>query len=134
MRATPSPGNPSEKRAKLASWATLIFQLLRLFWVTELILLLVVLYGLYAGWSVPRQWSDAFFYAAAAQIIIAGIPLLGSTGEVSSAAEVRYVAKGDVSETRQQLAQVAMGKLTFSLRVFIGSLLTILIAALVMRL
>ncbi len=71
MNATLSPGNPSEKRTKLASFAALIFLLLRMFWVTELILLLVVLYGLYAGWSELSQWSDAFFYAAIAQMFIA---------------------------------------------------------------
>ena len=131
MNATPSSGNPFEKRAKLTNSATLLFQLLRMFWVTELALLLVVLYGLYAGWSAPKQWSDAIFYAAVAQMFIAGIPLMHTTAETSSAAQVRYIAKGDVTETRYQLARASARKMSFSIRVFIGGLLTILIAAVV---
>ena len=133
MNAASSPGNPSEKRAKPASWAKWIFQLLRMFWVTELTLLLVVLYGLYAGWSVPKQWSDAFFYAAVAQILIAATTIEGSSEDISAASVVRHLAKGDISETRRQIDQIAVRRETFSLRVFIGSLLTILIALLVTR-
>jgi len=129
MKADSSPGNPSEKRAILPGCAALIFHLLRMFWVTGLALLLVVVYGLYAGWSEPKQWSNAFFYAAIAQIFIAAIAMSGLSEEMSAASEVRYIAKGNVSDTRNQLFQMDMGKMTFSLRVFIGGLLTILIAA-----
>lgn len=131
MNTTPSAGNPSKKRAKLAIFFTLLFQLLRMFWVTVLALLFVVLYGLYLGWIEPKQWSDSFFYAAIAQILIASISVMGSTGEYSAASEVRYIAKGDVSHTRDELVEVAMNKMTFSMKVFIGSLLTFLISALV---
>ena len=132
MNATLSPGNPSEKRTKLASFAALLFLLLRMFWVTELILLLVVLYGLYAGWSESSQWSDAFFYAAIAQMAIASTALVGTRDEISSAYQARKIVKGNVSETRHMLAEAATRKETFSLRVFIGSILTLLIAVLAM--
>jgi hypothetical protein len=134
MRTTRSPGNPSEKRAMLASCATLVFQLLRMFWVTELILLMVVLYGLHVGWSEPRQWSDAFFYAAVAQIFIAPVSISGGTEDILAASTVRFIPKGDISETLHQLDENALGKMSFALRMFLGSLLTLLVAVLALRL
>jgi len=132
MRATPAPGNSSVKRPKLVSFGILVFRLLRMFIVTELILLMVILYGLYAGWSEPKQWSDAFFYAFVAQMVIAKVLIEGTRGESYDAAQVRYIVKGDINETLNQLVGIASHKVTFSLRVFIGGLLTLLIAILSM--
>lgn len=130
MNATPSSGIPTDKRAKLAGFASWFFQLLRSFWVTWLVLLFVVLYGLYAGWTERKQWSDAFFYAAIAQIFVAAIAVMGSSGEYDAASEVRYIAKSDVSETRDEINQHSMRRLGFSLRAFFGGLFTMLIAGL----
>ena len=68
MNADSSPDNPSGKQKILPGCAVWIFHLLRMFWLTELALLIVVLYGLRAGWST-RQWSDGLFFGAAAQIM-----------------------------------------------------------------
>jgi len=133
MRVTPSPGNPLEKRARLAGCATLIFRLLRVFWVTWLTLLAVVLYGLYAGWSTPRQWSDAFSGATAAQMLIAAVAIGGTLHDASASSNVRYIVKGNVSDSFHQIEQMAMRQETFSLRVFLGGLFTFLIAMVIAR-
>ena len=70
-----------------------------MFWLTELALLIVVLYGLRAGWSTPRQWSDGLFFGAAIQIMVAGITLLGSRGEAMDASSQRYVDHGNTTDT-----------------------------------
>jgi hypothetical protein len=129
MNADSSPGNQSEKRAILPGCTAMILQLLRMFWLTVLALLMVVLYGLRAGWSVPQQWSDGFFIAAFAQWIIAAIMMLGTPGEALDAASLRYVANSDITETRLQLFLDTLRKRKFGIRAGIGGLLTILIAA-----
>ena len=133
MNAVPPSKNSSAKPARRTSCARLVFQLLRMFWLTELALLLVVLYGLRAGWSAPQQWSDGFFIAAALQVVIAGITMVGSSRETEDASWVRYVVNSNITETRQQLVLSMMRKETFGLRAFLGGLLTVLIAVLVSR-
>ncbi len=132
MDADSSPGNPSQKRAVRPGFAARFFNLLRMFWVFALALLLVVLFGLRAGWSAPRQWSDGFFIAAFAQVIIAAVSLLGTRGEAFDASWVRYVDKGSVNDTRYELWLDALRKRRFGLTAFLGALLTFLIAALVL--
>jgi hypothetical protein len=132
MNADSSPGNPSEKRAILPGWAALIFRLLRMFWLTALALLLVVLYGLRAGWSAPRQWSDGFFIAGCIQVMIAAISLMSPPGEALDASSLRYVANSNVSDTRQQLILDTLRRKKFGLGAGIGGLLTMLIAAVVL--
>jgi hypothetical protein len=129
MHANSSPGNPSEKRAILAVCAALIFRLLRLFWFTALSLLMVVLYGLRAGWSAPHQWSDGFCIAALVQVMIAGISLLGTPGEAYYAASARYVPNGNINETFQRLLLDTLHMKKFGMRAFMGALLTFLISA-----
>lgn len=129
MNADSSRGNRSEKRAILPGSAVLIFHLLRMFWFTALALLIVVLYGLRAGWSAPWQWSDGFSIAAAAQVMIGAITMLAPAGEALDASSLRYVAKGDITETRQQLIVDTLRRKKFGVRVFIGAFLTILISA-----
>ncbi len=121
--------NPSEKRAILPGCAALIFHLVRMFWLTALALLMVVLYGLRAGWSAPQQWSDGFFTAAMAQVVIAAAMLLAPAGEALDASSVRYVANADVTENRYQLILDSLRRQKFGMRAFIGALLTVLISA-----
>ncbi len=130
MNADYSSGNPSGKRAALPGCAAWFFHQLRVFWITELALLIVVLYGLRAGWSwtAPRQWSDGFFLAGAIQVVIAAVTILAPTGEALDASTVRYVSKGDVSDTRHELFLDTLRRKKFGLRVFLGALLTMLIA------
>ncbi len=130
MNVNSSAGNPSAKRAFVPGCATWFFHQLRVFWITELALLLVVLYGLRAGWSLsaPRQWSDAFFLAGAIQVVIAAVTILAPTGEALDASTVRYVSEGNVSDTRHQLVLDTLRRKKFGLRVFLGALLTMLIA------
>ena len=133
MKVVRPSRNSSAKPARRASCAGLAFQILRMFWLTGLTLLLVVLYGLYAGWSVPKQWSDALFYAAVGQMIFAAAVLAGAAGDTSAAADVRYIANASISDTQNQLNQLLSNKKAFALRIFIGSLLTLILAFLVVR-
>jgi hypothetical protein len=132
MNTDSYPGNPSAKRAILSGCAVWIFHLLRMFWLTELALLLVVLYGLHAGWSTPRQWSDGLFISAFAQIVVASATMYGTRGEALDASYVRYVNHGNITETHNQLVLDALHRMKFGLRAFLGGLLTMLIAALVL--
>ena len=128
MNADSSSGNPSGKRASPPGWAASIFQLLRLFWLTVLAWLIVVLYGLNAGWSTHPQWSNGFFIAAFAQVIIAASMVI-QPGEDFSSFTVRYVANGDIDQTRRQMVLESLRKQKFGVRAFIGALLTGLISA-----
>jgi hypothetical protein len=127
-----SPLDADEKRSTLAGAARSVFSWLRLFWVTGLALLIVAGLGLYSGWSTPRQWSDALFFAAVAQVVVAAVPLLNFSGVVTAAANVRYIAKGNVGETSRQIVEDALRKSSFSLRAFLGAVLTVLLALLVL--
>jgi hypothetical protein len=128
MNANSFPGDPSEKRAILPGCVPLIFLFLRMFWFTILSLLIVVLYGRHAGWSAPQQWSDGFFIAALAQVMTAGVSLLGTQGEAYHAASVRYLADGNINETLQRLLLDTFRMKRFAIGTFIGSLLTALIS------
>jgi hypothetical protein len=132
MNSDSSPSNPSGKQAILPGCAVWIFHLLRMFWLTELALLLVVLYGLYAGWSTPRQWSDGLFIDALIQIMVAGVTMYGTRGEALESSLVRYVDRGSISETRSLLVLDTLRRMKFGLRAFLGGMLTMLIAALVL--
>jgi hypothetical protein len=129
MDGDPSSGNPSKNRALLPGCAALIFLLLRLFWFAGLSLLLVVLYGLRAGWSAPRQWSDGFCIAALIQVFIAGVSLLGTPGESYFAASVRYVPEGDINDTFQHLLLDTLRMKKFGMRAVVGGLLSFLVSA-----
>jgi len=129
MNTDSSQGNHSEKRAVLLVCAALIFRLLRIFWFTALSLLIVILYGLRAGWSAPQQWSDAFCIAALIQVMIAGISLLGTPGEAYYAAPARYVPNGNINETFQHLLLDTLHMKRFGMRAFMGALLAFLISA-----
>ncbi len=131
MKTDLSPANSHQKRAILPALGRLIFRLLRMFWFTELLLLGVLLYGLYAGWTTKRQWSDAYFLAAAAQFVSAGIAVYGGTGQtIADASIVRYVPDGDVSTTNQQLILDYLRKMKFGVRLVIGGVLTVLVSGL----
>lgn len=130
MNAVSSPGNPSGKRVTYSGCAAWLPRLLRMFWVTELALLAVVVYGLRAGWSTPRQWSDGLFFDAVAQMMVAGVILLMPLGDAYDASWLRYVDHGDVEETRYQLFLDTMRRKQFGLRAFLGGMLTMLFAAL----
>jgi hypothetical protein len=129
MNNNSSHGNRSEKRAILPLCAALIFRMLLMFWFTALSLLIVVLYGLRAGWSAPRQWSDGFCIAALIQVMIALISLMGTPGEAYYAASVRYVPNGSINETFQHLLLDILHMKKFGVRAFVGGLLTFLISA-----
>jgi hypothetical protein len=128
MNADSSPDNPSGKRKILPGCVVWIFHLLRMFWLTELVLLIVVLYGLLVGWSTPRQWSDGLFFGAAVQIMVAGIMLLGSRGEALDASSTRYVDHGNITDTFRLLSSESLRKKRFGVIVFLGGLLTMLIS------
>jgi len=128
MNADSSNNNLSKKRAVLPVCAALI----RMFWFTALSLLLVVLYGLRAGWSAPRQWSDGFCIAALVQVMIALISLLGTPGESYYASSVRYVCDGDINETLQHLLLDTLHMEKFGIRAIIGALLAFLISAIML--
>ncbi len=132
MDADSSSDNPSGKRKILPGCAVWIFQLLRLFWLTELVLLIVVLGGLRAGWSTPRQWSDALFFGAVAQLMVAGVMILGSKGEALDASSVRYVDHGNVTETFLLLSYESLRRKKYGLIAFLGGVLTMLIAGIVL--
>lgn len=128
----PSPNSfppPSQKSGHVGP----AFKILRMFWLTEATLILVVIYGLYSGWSTPRQWSDGLFLAAAAQLLIGGISILGSSRDYSYAFLARYVAKGDVTETQKQLGVEMLRQQSFGKSAFLGGLLTLLIAWLALK-
>ena len=131
MNTDTSPDNPSGERKILPGCVAWVFQLLRMFWLTELALLIVGLYGLRAGWSTPRQWSDGLFFGAAIQLMIAGVTILGSRGEALDSSSLRYVDHGNVAETFGLLAFDALRKRRFGVIAFLGGLLTMLIAGLV---
>lgn len=133
MNAEPSSSNSPHQPAIKPVPIGLTFQVLRMFWLTELTLILVVIYGLYSGWSTPRQWSDGLFLAAAAQLIIGGISFLGSSRDYSYAFLARYVTKGDVTEAQKQLGVEMLRQQSFGKRAFLGGLLTLLIAWLALR-
>lgn len=131
MNVDSSADNVSQKPAILLRLARLILRLLRMFWLFVLVVLLVFLYGLRSGWTVPRQWSDAYFFAAMAQLVMGGIGVYGGTSQtVFDASTVRYVSGADVSKTTAQLYLDYIQKMNFGVRAFIGGLLTLLIAAL----
>jgi len=132
MNADSSPGNPSGKRSILPGCAAWIFHLLRMFWLTELALLIVALFGLRGGWSTPRQWSDGLFFGATAQIMIAGVMIFATSGEALDASSTRYVDHGNVNETYSQLVLDKLRRKKFGLMTFLGGMLTMLIAALVL--
>ena len=131
MNADSSSDNPSGKRKTLPGCVVWIFHLLRMFWLTELVLLIVVLDGLRVGWSTPHQWSDGLFLGAAAQIMVAGVTMLGSRGEALDASSMRYVDHGDTKETFRQLSLDSLRRRKFGLIAFLGGLLTMLIAGFV---
>jgi hypothetical protein len=133
MNADSSSGNPTKKRASLSGCAVSVFHLLGMFWLTELALLLVGLYGLYAGWTTPRQWSDGLFYAAIAQIVVAGVWMYSMRGDAVDASWMRYVDHGDITETYKLLGIDTLRRMKFGVRAFLGGILTLLIAALVLR-
>ena len=128
MNADSSPDNPSGKRKTLPGCAVWIFQLLRMFLFTELVLLIVVLYGLCVGWSTPRQWSDGLFFGASVQIMVAGITLLGSRGEAMDASSTRYVDHGNITDTFRLLSSESLRKKRFGVIAFLGGLLTMLLS------
>jgi hypothetical protein len=128
MNADSSPDNPSGKRKILPGCVVWIFHLLRMFWLTELVLLIVGLYGLRVDWSTPRQWSDGLFFGAVAQIMVAGITLLGSRGEALDASSTRYVDHGNITETFHLLSLESLRKKKFGVIAFLGGMLTMLIA------
>lgn len=132
MSAHPSAEITPKKPSLLARSAVSIFHLLRLFWLTLLVLLIVLIYGLRAGWSTPRQWSDGLFIAAVIQIVIGAISAMGSssTMALSDSATARYVIGADVHETRLQVMRDYARKATFGLRAFAGALFITLLAAL----
>ena len=132
MNADSSSDNPSGKRKILPGCVVWIFHLLRMFWLTELALLIVFLYGLRGGWSTPRQWSDGLFFGAIAQILVAGIIMLGSRGEALDASSTRYVDHGNVTETFQMLALESLRQKKFGVIAFLGGVLTMLIAGVVL--
>ncbi len=130
MNTDPSPGNPSGKRKILPGCVVWIFQLMRMFWLAELTLLIVVLYGLRAGWSTPRLWSNGLFFGAIAQILVAGITIMGSTGEAVDASTMRYVDHGNIMDTFRLLSLDALRKKRFGVIAFLGGVLTMLMAGL----
>lgn len=131
MKIDSSTDNFSLKRIIRPGLGRQVVRVLRMFWLTELTLLLMVLYGLHVGWSTTRQWSDGYFYAAAAQFLIAGITVIGGTAQTDTdAAYVRYVANGDISDTRKQLFMDFLRKMNFGVRAVIGGFITLLIAGL----
>ena len=132
MNADSSPRHPSRKRAILAGCALWIFHLLRMFWLTELALLLVVLYGLHSGWSTPRQWSDGLFIAASLQLVAAGATMYGTRGEALDASWVRYINHGNITETHHELVLDSLRRMNFGVRAFLGAILILLLAALVL--
>lgn len=131
MKPDPSNADLSQKRAVLPRLVVSLFRVLRLFWFTELLLLGVLLYGLYAGWSARRQWSDAYFLAAAAQFVSAGIAVYGGTGQtIADSSTVRYVNDGDLAATNRELILDYLRKMKFGVRLVIGGLLTLLVSGL----
>jgi hypothetical protein len=132
MNADSSPDNPSGKLKILPGCAVWIFNLLRMFWLTELALLIVVLYGLRVGWSTPRQWSDGLFICAAAQMMIAGVMILAASGEALDASSVRYLDHGNVNETYSQLVFDKLRRRKFGVAAFLGGMLTMLISGFVL--
>ncbi|GAP06939.1 hypothetical protein ATHL_01804 [Anaerolinea thermolimosa] len=133
MSTEPSSSNSPHQMPVNPGRTGIIFQVLRTFWLTEVTLILVAIYGLYSGWSTPRQWSDGLFLAAAAQLMIGGISFLGSSRDYSYAFLARYVTKGDVTETQKQLGVEMLRQQSFGKRAFLGGLLTLLIAWLALR-
>jgi hypothetical protein len=132
MSVDSSPGNSPKKRAFLPALAGWIFYLLRRFWLVELALVVVVIIGLLTGWSTPRQWSDGLFVGAFAQIAVAGVAMVGSLRETADASAVRYVADANMDETRHQLVEKTLHMEKFAVRAFVGGVLSLLIAWLVL--
>jgi hypothetical protein len=132
MNIDSSPDNLSGKRKILPGCAVWIFHMLRIFWLTELVLLIVVLYGLRVGWDTPQQWSDGLFFSAVVQIMVAGVTLLGSGGEGLDASSARYVDHGNIMETLRLLSIESLHKRHFGLIAFLGGMLTLLIAGFVL--
>ena len=116
----PSPDNITEKREKQAGCSALFFRLLRQFWLTELAVVAVTAFGLYRGWSDPKQWSNAFFYAGVTVWAVATLTIEGSLRDAEMAPSVRFIVKGDIAETRAQLYDIAMHKDLFAVWAFIG--------------
>lgn len=133
MNSEPPSSNVPRPPALKPGFTGVAFQILRMFWLTEVSLILIVFYALYSGWSTPRQWSDGLFLAAAAQLLIGGISFLGSSRDYSHAFLARYVEKGDVTENQKHLVTQMLRQQSFGKRAFLGGLLTLLIAWLVLR-
>ena len=132
MSADSAPDDPSDERKILPGCVGWIFQLPRMFWLAELTLLIVGLYGLRAGWSTERQWSDGLFFGAAVQLMVAGVTLLGSRWEALDSSSLRYVDHGNVAETFGVLALESLRKRKFGVIAFLGGMLTMLISGLVL--
>ncbi len=132
MNADSTPGNPSGKRAVLPGLAASIFHLLRMFWLFELAMLLLAVYGMRAGWSAPKQWSDGFFLAGCIQVVVAAVSTMATPRDALDAATLRWVPGSDVSDTRYDLLLRSLRIKNFGLRAFIGSVLTFLMAAVVL--
>ena len=131
MNVDTSLSNPLEKRTILPGCVAIGLHFLGMFWLTELALLMVVLYGLYAGWSAPQQWSDGFFVVATA-LVIGGLPMVAPSREALDAYAVRYIANGNTDETRRQLFLESLHNRNFGIRAFLGGMLAMLIAVLVL--
>lgn len=130
MTSSSSPSNSNENRKALPGWALWILHALRLFWLACAALLVVAVWGLISGWNTPRQWSDGFFYAAAMQVMVAGITLIGSptSRQVQDASAARYVSGGNVDEVQQQLVVDNLRQMSFGVRAFFGGIFTGLIS------
>jgi hypothetical protein len=132
MNSDASPDNPSGKQKILPGWAVWPFKLLRMFWLTELAWLIVYLYGLRAGWSTPRQWSDGLFIGASGLILVAAVAMFGSRGDALDAYSMRYVEHANITETLRLLSLESMRKIRFGMITFLGGLLTMLVAGIVL--
>ncbi len=108
-----------------------ILNLARLFWVTEVALLALVIYGLRAGWTTQRQWSDGLFFAGFFQLVVGGISLMVPPGEAFDAAKARYIDRSSIENTRFELIMETARKRQFGMIAFFGGLLTLIAAAVV---
>lgn len=127
MNANSPHSDPSAMRAGRPRFARVLVRLLGMFWINLLSLLGAVIYGLIAGWSTLDQWGEGLFFAAMIQIMFAGLVFVGSQRETEDSAYVRYVADGNVNDTRQQLVSDTLRKETSATRVFLGGMFTLLI-------
>lgn len=108
-----------------------LFHILRMFWLAALAVLLACLFGWRAGWSSASQWSDGLFIAGLAQLIAGGASMMGSPLDTSGSLWMRYMARGNTAETRQQFFSDMLQKQTFGMQAFAGAIITILLAVIV---